>query len=244
MTLCVLRGGHVAGAPIDIRANIDLRDAAVRTHFFQLAEHYKPWPITMAWPCTVWSILNRWNYAMGRVQDLEDRQERDRKDFLWFVNKVATIQRKGGRVLVCENPHTNSAFDGEVITSLLEKGYVLTRADQCASFLWGEVGYYHKGTYFLVPEDSTLVLLFNRLCPGVSPEHPHDQVIGGKKATAAGVWPWDLAKTIVTGALWDLAAKKASSLREIALKLSLQHVGKTVRLGEVDSHYVCRLLMF
>ena len=42
----------------------------------------------------------------------------------------------------------------------------------------------------------------------------------------------------------DLAAKKASSLREIALKLSQQHVGKTVRLGEVDSHYVCRLLMF
>ena len=243
-TLCVLRGGHVAGAPIDIRANVDLRDPAVRAHFIQLVHRHKPWMITMAFPCTVWSILNRWNYAMGRVQDLEARQRQDREDFLEFVKEVGFIQKRGGRLLVGENPHTSSAFEQKPIEELLADGFVLVKADQCAFGLWGEIGYFRKGTFFLVPKNSSLVVLLNRLCPGVSLEHPHDQVIGGKKATDAGVWPWDLAKTMVTGALWDLAATKASSLREIALKLSRQHAGKTVKLAEADTHYVCRLLLF
>lgn len=41
-TLTVLRGGHVAGAPVDIRAHVDLRDHLVRRHFVHLTLHFRP----------------------------------------------------------------------------------------------------------------------------------------------------------------------------------------------------------
>ena len=111
LTLLTVHGGHVAGAPVDIRASIDLRDASTRAHFVVLVQKFKPWLITMAWPCTVWSILNRWNFGMGRVQDLPERQDRDEADFLEFVEQIGAIQKQGKRLLVGENLHTSSAFD-------------------------------------------------------------------------------------------------------------------------------------
>ena len=103
-TSLAVHGGHIACAPGDNLYGTDLRCSATKCDILRKVEYFQPWLIVVPWPCTLWGSNSRWNFAMGNIPDLQELRDRDGRDFLEFVEKLALCQKRGGRVLHGENP--------------------------------------------------------------------------------------------------------------------------------------------
>ena len=57
-TMRAVHGGHVVGQPLDIRYGIDLHEVVITAHLCEWVAKYKPWLVTIAFPCTAYSRLN------------------------------------------------------------------------------------------------------------------------------------------------------------------------------------------
>ena len=46
-----IQGGHISGQPLELQLGIDLSDSRIRRRFFQAVDHFKPWLLTISFPC-------------------------------------------------------------------------------------------------------------------------------------------------------------------------------------------------
>ncbi len=87
--------GHSAGEPMDIRRGYDLLDAAVQNRVLAMIDEWKPLLITLAFPCTPWSQLQKLNMSKSPQLKLKITIERSQAiGHLKFVKEMMLKQAK------------------------------------------------------------------------------------------------------------------------------------------------------
>jgi hypothetical protein len=131
-------GGHVVGAPYELKDGFDLRDLEVQEGFLWNLHQYRPWLVTAGWPCKLWGKLAKFNHSLGGHPRLFELREADRRDFLELVYGVARSQQEGGRLFLGENPAYSEAYEEDPLKRLIGDGFELVEGDQCQWGLRGE----------------------------------------------------------------------------------------------------------
>jgi len=151
----VTHGGHIIGQPVDLSSRIDLLNSQDYKKAMDNLRRWKPYLVTLAFPCTPWSVLQRLNFAMGNYKALWEREAH--MPFLNFVRDVCLAQAKEGRLALVENPLFSAAFEQDPLQEVLASGfYTFVRGDQCAWWkrsVFG--GLLQKPTGFIVPTGSS-----------------------------------------------------------------------------------------
>ncbi len=243
-TSLAVHGGHIACAPRDNLYGTDLRCPAAKCDILRKVEYFQPWLIVVPWPCKLWGSNSRWNFAMGNIPDLQELRDRDERDFLEFVEKLALCQKRGGRVLHGENPWAPDAETTRTVERPLEKcDYMFVRGHQCQYDLRGDQGFHYKPTGFLVPKTSALTWTLNRLCDGADDvDHPHQVITGKKLSEEAGAWPWSLAREVLHGALVDKCTANIETVFKDGKHYKERFPGATSVFSTADKHVICKEL--
>ena len=143
---------------------------------------------------------------------------------------------------VLHNPLSSEAKERPPLQRLQAGHFVIVAGDQCEYGLTDvkNEGYHKKPTGFLVPKGSMLEWTMSRRCAG---DHEHIHILGKEATAHAGAWSWELAKSMVSGALWDRAILVAHCLRGVLGKYRSRSPSATVRLSVEDLHVVCHQLL-
>ena len=150
---------------ISLETGFDLKRKDTQNKVLRKIFEEKPYLVIMAFPCTLWSLLQN---LTRHKRDLEGLREEERK-LLNFVKVVCKLQMKQGRHFLLENPLGSQAWQEEHIQAILQMpGVHSVRADMCAYGKRAEENgeLVKKPTRFV--SDSPLILrgLARRCCGG------------------------------------------------------------------------------
>ena len=181
-----------------------------------------------------------WNFSMGKVPDLQELRDRDERDFLEFTEQLAVCQKRGGRILLGENPWTSDAKTTETVERVLDKcDYMFVKGHQCQYDLRGDQGFHYEPMGFLVPKASALTWTLNRLCDGTD---VHQQIMGKKLSEQAGAWQWSLAREVLHGALVDKCRASIEILHKIGKRYKERFPSAAAIFSTIDKHVICKEL--
>ena len=158
----------------------------------------KPFCLVVAFPCTVWSPLQRiGRNKQARAQRLRRRQRKE-KLLVKFSVESAKAQLERRRHFIIENPAQSMAWKAcaELKALAQDSRVYAVDFDQCMLGLQGPSGGLHrKRTTILTSSKILADRLRTYRCSGT---HAHEPVIGGSRITrAAGHYPPRLANLIV-----------------------------------------------
>ena len=209
-TIRAVQGGHTAGQPLDIRYSVDLKDLSAMIQLCEWIERYKPWVVSIAFPCTAYSRLNI--YLNAHLAPRFAKQRREAYVFLELARDVSVMQVSNGRLSIIENPFESLAWKERPMVELLDDPrFVKLRLDQCMVNLrdisW-PFSLFRKGTGLVVPANTAL----ENVGIKCDRSHLHSWIIGGKKSTPAGVWTVELGELFI-GAATQEAATVACEMR-------------------------------
>ena len=226
-TRVAVSGGHVAGQPCDVVFDIDIADAKTQDDIVEKLEVFKPYLVTVAFPCDPWTSILRWLLSKkDSIARLWKRQE-EHLPFLVFAGRVLRAQAEGGRLGLAENPLTADSWPQQPFQDLIrERLYELVHGDQCRWDLrsWFTQLLNKKATGFLVPANSVLAVNLNKLCLR---DHEHQQLLGKQNTTPAGVWTLPLGREIVSSAVQQLAGDQ-KEIFEVAQRWAQKEHGTVV----------------
>ena len=236
-TVNAIKGGHIAGQPVDILLFIDLFEARQRNQFFKLMDEFEPLVVTVAFPCDPWSTLTNLTIAQGYTENIYAKRSAHMV-FLTFARDILMKQLRAGRFGLAENPWSSLAWQQEPLQDCLRHGYVLVKADQCGYGLVNEQGIPHKKpTGFMVPAGSTFERRMPRQC---SQDHVHALVIGGGRTTkGAGVWPHALAQEIVSCACEEAAGRAPVTAALVTTLSRASYDSMLVLQDRAQIHRIC-----
>ncbi|CAK0825490.1 unnamed protein product [Prorocentrum cordatum] len=207
------KGGHANATPSDLTTGVNFNDPKVRSDFLFLIRIFKPWMVSVAFPCTAHSNMQEFQRAQGmgdRVDDLIQEFE----PLISFSAEVLQIQAEGGRIGIGENPLTSRAWREAPIANLLSWHgdkpplYETVTLHQCMYGLTDSYGDpIRKPTRMMVPNGSCFSDWLERKCDG---SHKHADMVGRSAELAqASAWPDDLGKTLVAAGTHELARRSS-----------------------------------
>lgn len=124
ITMCAVQRGWTGCGPVTL-PRWNLEDGEHRDEAMRYIVKEEPDLVVLAWPCTVWPPLQYYGVEMTweRWEQLQQRREDDREDFLSFVHEVVKQQRRWGRAHLGENPLRSAAWKEPYIQSAYEDEY-------------------------------------------------------------------------------------------------------------------------
>ena len=192
------------GLTFDLHGDIDGRSwdflkAADRREAMTRIREQRPYLVIGSPPCTAFSQLSdRWNYRRMHPEVVKRRRVEGRM-LLEFAAQVYREQLAGGRHFLHEHPASASSWHEPCIQRLCSApGVHEVVGDQCRFGLQspgenGKLGPAKKATRFLSSAAGVLRAL-GRRCQG---DHVHVQLLGGRRAAAAAVYPRGLCRAIL-----------------------------------------------
>ena len=202
-TAPVLRAAHARGhkvmEPLTL-PEYDFYNEKDRQRCGKLMKEEAPFAAVIAFPCVVWSPLQR--IGRNKRQKALKLLRRKQKELTLtkFAARQARAQLDAGRHFLLENPAPSAAWQecAELRALRNDPRVYSVKFDQCQFGLRGPQGGLHrKRTLILTSSKKVADRFRDKLCPG---DHQHEPVIGGSKVTRpAGHYPRQMAEAIVAG---------------------------------------------
>ena len=187
----------------------DMHCPKARAEAYDYIDRADPDLIVLAWPCTVWSSLQRINRRTdAQRKRLEVRRE-EQQDLLVFAGEVARRQRWKGRALVGEQPQGSGSWQRPPIQAAFE-GMPEVVTDMC---VWNK----RRPDNGHLVKKPTLIKANQEICDEIrahglngrcTKDHEHDPIIGSMKVDGrtrpvsdwAGGYTKPFAMALVRGA--------------------------------------------
>ena len=200
-SMVTFRGARYHGMrvlqPIDLKFGYDLRDEKQKRWLLGMLDRYRPRLAVVAFPCRLWSVLQRnTNYLhdKGKLERLRNQE----RPFLQLVEEIFERQQGRGAHALAENPAGADSFREPPLQRLRDR-YFESTASMCQYGLRGKLGgLMRKQTRFL----ATSPLLLEGLQRQCDRTHEHEVVEGGN-TEPAGCYTAELADAICAG-YWRL----------------------------------------
>lgn len=195
--------GWTAYEPITL-PRWDIKDSAQREEALLYLDRVQPDLRVVAWPCTVWSILQGINYPTAQDQEVLGQRRQQERPLLGFVREAVRRQRKRGGAVLGENPLTSRAWKEQAIQEAFE-GLPHRRTDMCQFGLRRpDIGGFLKKPTLLAGN----VEILQEACKICDHRHQHVPVLGGmwykgkwwKVSEFAGGYSRSFAKAVLRGA--------------------------------------------
>ena len=185
--------GTRALQPIDLEFGCDLSDAKQRRWLLDTLDAKNPRQAVIAFPCTLWSVLQR-NNNYKHDLELLDRLREQERPFLQLVEDIFESQQRRGAHALAENPAGADSFREPPLLRLRQRYYEST-VSMCRYNLRGKNGgLMKKQTRFL----ATSPLLLDDLRDQCNCTQEHE-VVQGSSTKAAGRYTIELADAICSG---------------------------------------------
>jgi hypothetical protein len=199
--------GLIAGTSFDMivdqhtGASWDFLQADHRRRCWARLRIENPWVVIGSPPCTAFSVLNR---GLNRDRVPAERRERqlaEGKVLLGFALSVYTWQVRRQKYFVHEHPASVSSWTlPEVMAVRTMEGVATVLNDAC---MFGMKAVDAEGTERPVKKPtrwmSNAPALLRHLAARCTGCHAHTQLLGGRRAAAAAVYPPELVAAIVRG---------------------------------------------
>ena len=155
--MATFRGARYQGmrALQPIQFGCDLRDTKQRRWLLNVLEEKNPRLAVVAFPCTLWSILQRnTNYPDDLA--LLDRLRDQERPFLQLVEDIFESQQRRGAHALAENPAGADSFREPPLLRLRQRYYESTASMCCYNLRGKSGGLMKKQTRFLATSPSLL----------------------------------------------------------------------------------------
>ncbi|CAK0806782.1 unnamed protein product [Prorocentrum cordatum] len=218
-TRAASRGGHANATPSDLSVGVNFNDPKVCSDFLFMIKIFKPWMVSVAFPCTPFTNMQEFQRAQGMGDWVDDMVE-EFTPLVSFSADVLRLQAEGGRIGIGENPLTSRAWNQESMTDLMSwkddrpPSYDTVTLHQCMYGLVDENGTpIRKATRMLVPYGSCFPSWLERRCDG---GHAHAETVGrSAMLSRSAAWPEELGKTLVKAGTHELAMR--TTLKELRI---------------------------
>ena len=107
-TRAVSKGGHAHATPSDLSVGVNFNDPQTCSDFLFMIGVFKPWMVSVAFPCRAHSNMQEFQRAQGMGDWVNDMIEEFRP-LINFSADVLRLQAEGGRIGIGENPLTSQA---------------------------------------------------------------------------------------------------------------------------------------
>ena len=186
-------GPDTAGRPRDILFGDDLTQPEHQRRCLETLDRDDPYLTIVAFPCTVWSAINR----IGNTRSPGEMKKA--RTLLRFVAEIVeNCLRRRAHVLL-ENPLTSMAWSRRELKAVLDDLRLLSvRADQCATGLRSlrDGLLVMKPTRFVTTAAALANILATARC---TKDHEHGSVMGHGHSAATGEYTEGLAQLVARG---------------------------------------------
>eukprot|EP00959_Pyramimonas_sp_CCMP1952_P068827 1436513-Pyramimonas_sp.AAC.1 len=96
-TRAASRGGHANATPSDLSVGVNFNDPKVCSDFLFMIKIFKPWMVSVAFPCTPFTNMQEFQRAQGMGDWVDDMVE-EFTPLVSFSADVLRLQAEGGRI--------------------------------------------------------------------------------------------------------------------------------------------------